>query len=364
MISLFRIAACASLAGSLLATPLSSHASHHNDAATSKKDGRINITDMYVFPSKDGRSTVMVMNVGKDAGREGPKTLHPQAFYDFTVDVDGDLREDLRWRLRFKEPAADGSQAWSVERVIGDNAAKAEPVPLGDAARFGETVALRGGGRAWVGLAGDAFAANAAQYFKLIESAKAGKSDFSVFDKPANYFAEFDVISLVIEVPNSAFAKPDLNLWGAVWANNGGSAVQVNRWGNVLTAFLFAHGNDDAEAMNTSRPLDDVKLHRQRAAERIALFVKASDSAADPQAYAEAAARALVPIVMHYKVGTPAFYGIGASNGRALGDDAFDVIMSTVFNRTINDGVRPAGMRDEFPYVPASRRLQAWPGAR
>jgi hypothetical protein len=359
-----RIGAATSLALGLLAAPSSSQASHHNDAASSKKDGRINITDMYVFPSKDGRSTVMVMNVGKDAGREGPKALHPQAFYDFTVDVDGNLREDVRWRLRFKEPGADGSQAWSVERVSGDNPAKAEPTPLAEASRFGETVALRGGGRAWVGLAGDAFAANAAQYFKLVESAKAGKSDFSVFDKPANYFAENDVISLVVEVPNGAFAKPDLNVWGAVRAINGGFPLQVNRWGNVLTAFLFAHNNDDAESMNTSRPVDDVKLHRQRAADRIALFVKASDTAADPNAYAEAAAKALVPIVMHYKVGTPAFYGLGASNGRALGDDAFDVIMSAVFNRTVNDGVRPSGMRDEFPYVPLSRRLQAWTAAR
>jgi Domain of unknown function (DUF4331) len=364
MKSLFRIGACASLVLSLSAAPLSTHASHHNDSAASKKDGRINITDMYVFASKDGRSTVMVMNVGKDAGREGPKTLHPQAFYDFTVDLDGDLREDLRWRLRFKEPAADGSQAWSVERVAGDNPAKAEPVPLADAARFGDTVSLRGGGRAWVGLAGDAFAANAAQYFKLVESAKAGKSDFSVFDKPANYFAENDVISLVIEVPNTSFAKAELNVWGAVWAINGGFPTQVNRWGNVLTAFLFAHNNDDAEAMNTSRPVDDVKLHRQRAAERIAMFVKASGTASDAKAYADAAAQALVPIVTRYKVGTPAFYGIGASNGRALGDDAFDVIMSSVFNRTINDGVRPGGIRDEFPHVPLSRRLEAWSSAR
>jgi Domain of unknown function (DUF4331) len=342
-----------------MAWPLA-HASHHNDSAASKKDGRINITDMYLFPAKDGRSTVMVMNVGKDAGRDGPKALHPQAIYEFNVDVDGDLREDVRWRLRFQEPTADGAQAWSVERVTGDNPAKVEPALLGNAQRLGETVSLRGGGRAWVGLAGDGFAANAAQYFKLVESAKAGKSDFSVFDKPVNFFAEMDVISIVIELPNSRFAKPDVNIWGAVWALNGGDPVQVNRWGNVLAAFLFAHGNDDADAMNASRPIDDVKLHRQRAAQRVELFVKASGSAVDPRAYADAVSQRLVPIVMRYRIGTPAYYGVGAINGRPLADDSFDVIMSTVFNRTINDGVRPGGIRDEFPFVPVSRRQAAW----
>jgi hypothetical protein len=359
---LFRIGATLALTATM-AWSLA-HASHHNDSAASKNDGRINITDMYLFPSKDGRSTVMVMNVGKDAGRDGPKTLHPQAIYEFDFDVDGDLREDVRWRLRFREPTSDGAQGWSVERVTGDNPAKVEPVLLGSAQRFGETVSLRGGGRAWVGLAGDAFAANASQYFKLIESAKAGNSDFSVFDKPVNFFAEMDVISLVLEVPNSSFAKPDVNAWGAVWALNGGDPLQVNRWGNVLTAFLFANGNDDADAMNASRPVDDAKLHRARAAQRLEFLVKASGSSADPAAYAEAVSKRLVPIVMRYRIGTPAFYGIGAVNGRPLADDSFDVIMSTVFNRTVNDGVRPGGIRDEFPYVPLSRRQAAWSNGR
>jgi Domain of unknown function (DUF4331) len=87
-----------------------SWASHHNDAPMAKKDSRLNLTDLYVFPSRDGKSTVFVVNVVKDAGREGAKTLNPDAVYDVAVDVDGDYVEDVRLRFRFDAVGGDGLQ--------------------------------------------------------------------------------------------------------------------------------------------------------------------------------------------------------------------------------------------------------------
>jgi Domain of unknown function (DUF4331) len=235
---------------------------------------------------------------------------------------------------------------------------------LGSAKSLGETTTLRGGGRAWAGLAGDAFVANAVGYFKLIDSVKAGKADFTPFDKPVNHFAEMDVISLVVEVPNESFRKPDLNVWASIATVSGNETTQVSRWGNVLTAFIFAGQPEDAEAMNRSQPRQDRELHRDRAAQRVAAIVKAAGTASDPHAYGQAVAARLMPMVMAYRIGTPALYGIGQLNGRALNDDAFDVIMSTVSNRSINDGVTPGRMRDEFPYVPVSRRIEPWVSGR
>jgi hypothetical protein len=338
-------------------------ASHHNDTPTAKKDSRLNLTDLYVFPSRDGKHTVMVVNVVKDAGREGAKTLHPDAVYDIAVDVDGDFVEDTRLRFRFDAPAADGTQGWSVSRIDGAAAARttlASSAVLGAAKNLGDATTLQGGGRAWAGLAGDAFVAHAVGYFKLMDSVKAGKADFSVFDKPANYFADTDVISLVVEVPNDSFKKPDLNVWASIATVQGNELTQVSRWGNVLTAFIFAGNADDAEAMNRSQPRQDRELHRARAAQRVASIVKAAGTASDPQAYGQAVANRLTPLVMPYRVGTPALYGFGQSNGRALTDDAFDVIMSTVSNRSINDGGTPGRMREDFPYVSLSRRIEPW----
>jgi hypothetical protein len=366
-LALTSIATVAGLAAPLFAFSTAAQASHHNDAPTAKKDSRLNLTDLYVFPSRDGKATVFVVNVVKDAGRDGAKHLHPDAVYDVAVDMDGDFVEDTRLRFRFDPPAADGTQSWSVSRVEGAAASSGTLVTaaaLGGAKSLGEAVTLPGGGRAWAGIAGDAFVANAAGYFKLMDSVKAGKADFTAFDKPANYFAETDVISLVVEVPNEAFKKPDLNVWASIATVSGKEITQVSRWGNVLTAFIFASQPEDAEAMNRSQPRQDRELHRARAAQRVSSIVKAAGTASDPVAYGQAVAARLMPMVMPYRVGTPAVYGIGQLNGRALSDDAFDVIMSTVSNRTINDGVTPGRMRDDFPYVPVSRRIEPWVSGR
>jgi Domain of unknown function (DUF4331) len=343
------------------------YASHHNDGPTAKKDSRLNLTDMYVFPSRDAKSTVFVVNVVKDAGRAGAKNLHPGAVYDIAIDTTGDLSSDMRLRFKFDTPAADGTQSWTVSRIDGAAAARSAVTPgtpLGAAKNLSESTALQGGGRAWVGLAGDAFVANAAGYFKFMDSVKAGKADFTIFDKPVNFFAEMDVISLVVEVPNTEFRKPDLNVWASIATVSGNETTQVSRWGNVLTAFIFAAEPEDAEAMNRNQPRQDRELHGARAAQRVAAIVKAAGTATDPQAYGQAVAARFMPMVLPYRVGTPALYGFGQLNGRALTDDAFDVIMSTVSNRTINDGGTPGRMREDFPYVPVSRRIEAWASGR
>jgi len=339
---------------------LPSQASHHNDSALAKKDSRLNLTDLYVFPTRDASSTVFVLNVVKDAGRDGAKALHPDSTYNIDIDVDGDAREDLRLQFRFDVPAADGTQAYSVWRVDTAASGKAATRQLASGQKLGDTSKLADGGRAWAGLAGDAFAANAVGYFKLLASVQTGKADFSVFDKPTNYFAEMDVISLVVEVPNTVFKKYDLKVWGSIDLKEDGPSRQVSRWGNVLTAFIFAGQGEDADAMNQSKPDQDRALHQARAAARIASIVSAAGTTTDPKAYGEMVAAKLTPIALPYKVGTPATYGIGVINGRALSDDSFDVIMSTVTNRALNDGVAPGGIRADFPYVPISRRLAPW----
>jgi hypothetical protein len=248
--------------------------------------------------------------------------------------------------------------------VDGGASAKAKDTLIASGRKLGETSTLAGGGRAWAGLAGDAFAANAVGYFKLMASVQAGKADAGVFQQPINYFAEMDVISLVVEVPNTRFRRRDVQVWGSISMQRDGQSRQVSRWGNVLTAFLFAGQPGDADAMNVSAPSEDRQLHQSRAAARIASIVKAAGTVTDPGAYGEMVAARLMPMVLPYRIGTPAAYGIGVVNGRALSDDSFDVIMSTVTNSALGDGVAPGGIRADFPYVPVSRRVEPWVSGR
>ena len=56
--------------------------------------------------------------------------------------------------------------------------------------------------------------------------------------------------------------------------------------------------------------------------------------------------------MLPYVIGTPASFDFASFNGRALGDDVMDVILTLASNTALGDGVVPdkARIRSEFPY--------------
>ena len=58
------------------------------------------------------------------------------------------------------------------------------------------------------------------------------------------------------------------------------------------------------------------------------------------------------PNTLPYKLGTPAAFEVGSFNGRALGDDAMDVMLTLAANTPIVDGLAPdrERIRTDFPY--------------
>jgi hypothetical protein len=75
-------------------------------------------------------------------------------------------------------------------------------------------------------------------------------------------------------------------------------------------------------------------------------------SAADPSAYATQLLARLCPSVLPYELDTPASFSFAAFNGRGLGDDVMDVILTLVTNTALGDGVAPDTrlIRPDFPY--------------
>jgi hypothetical protein len=61
------------------------------------------------------------------------------------------------------------------------------------------------------------------------------------------------------------------------------------------------------------------------------------------------------PDILRYEVGTPAVFGFAKRNGRALSDNAPEVMFSLVVNAALSDGLdRSAAtgtLRPDFPYV-------------
>jgi hypothetical protein len=186
---------------------------HYSGPAFSfpRGDARLDFTDLYAFPKPgDAGKSILIMNVHPSAGENPPgatttEPFAPEALYELKIDTDGDGVADIAYRARFSAferggqtatlYRADGPQAAGTDgggRVIVDGA----PVSLGSEARVTEA----GDTRFFAGWRSDPF-------FCDVEGAK-NNFQFTSDD----FFADKDVCSIVLEVPNSALGTKDVRL--------------------------------------------------------------------------------------------------------------------------------------------------------
>jgi Domain of unknown function (DUF4331) len=96
--------------------------SHHLDSPLARADVRLDITDLYVFAGQSG--TVFVMNVCTSLAGDIPTPgFHPEALYEFKIDIDDDAVEDLTLRFRFDDRDGAGLQRYTLTRLTGVDAA-------------------------------------------------------------------------------------------------------------------------------------------------------------------------------------------------------------------------------------------------
>jgi hypothetical protein len=78
-------------------------------------------------------------------------------------------------------------------------------------------------------------------------------------------------------------------------------------------------------------------------------------STADPGEYGKLIAQRLCPDTLPYELGTSAAFELASFNGRALGDDVLDVMLTLTANTPIVDGLAPdrGRIRKDFPYYGA-----------
>ena len=177
-------------------------------------DARLDLTDLYAFPKPgDVGKSILIMNVHPSAGVNpaGPTTDEPfvtEAVYELKIDTDGDAVADIAYRVRFTSDK-NGGQTGTLRRVQGAQAAG-----TGDG---GQTI-IEG---APVSTARDAHVTAAGDYRFF-----AGwRSDPFFFDTlgalnnlqftGVDFFADKDVCSIVLEVPNSALGSKKIGLWAS-----------------------------------------------------------------------------------------------------------------------------------------------------
>ena len=164
----------------------------------------------------------------------------------------------------------------------------------------------------------------------------------------SDYFAEQDVCSIVLEVPNSALSSK-MSLWVRTVASDGGKWVQADRGARSnQTPFLAGEQNADYLA---AEPAGDARF--------IPMFAHALEHTGGytPPEATQVASK-LLPDVLPYDPTRPASY---PTNGRALTDDPVDLFLPILTNgKVTQDKVGPhKDLLTVFPYVAPPHKTYA-----
>ena len=306
-------------------------------------DARLDFTDLCAFPKPgDPARSILIMNVHPSAGLSppGPTTAEPfapEALYELKIDTNGDAVADIAYRVRFASVDGRGQTA-TLRQAEGAEAAgtgeggriivQLAPVSMGREARVTEA----GGHRFFAGWRSDPF------FF----DAPGAVNNFQF--EGADFFADKDVCSIVLEAPNSVLGTKEVGLWARTLIPAKGAAgswVQADRGARPSqTPFL---SGDQNEAYRAGEPKDDARF--------VALFAHALEHAGG---YAPKEARrvagTLLPDLMRYDPARPASF---PANGRALADDVSDYFLAILTNgKVTSDKVGPhSDLIADFPYL-------------
>jgi hypothetical protein len=319
--------------------------SHHYsgpDFTCPHDDARLDFCDLFAFPKpEDSSRSILVMDIHPSVSVNPERTTSaepfaPEALYELKIDTDRDAVADIAYRVRFS-PSENGAQSATVRRVEGS-----------DAARMGE------GGQAIiedapVSMGSDAQVTEAGDY-----SFFAGwRSDPFFFDAGGalndfqftgeDFFADKDVCSIVLEVPNSELGDGGVGLWQrTLIPADGGGWVQVDRGAHTQQVTFLTPNEEKMEYLG-GEPADDARF-----VDSIAHVLEHAGGYAPEEA--RQLAEPKLPDILPYDPTQPVAY---PDNGRLFTDDVVDPLLALLTNgKVTGDGVGPHDdFLSEFPYL-------------
>jgi hypothetical protein len=303
-------------------------------------DARLDLTDVYAFPKPDNAAkSILIMNVHPSSTVIEPKPtteepFSPDALYELRIDTNGDFVADIAYQIRFSRLAS-GDQVATLRHVEGARANGTDD----DGQIIVDQAPVSTGREALITENGDYrfFAGWRSEPFFFDTLGALNNLQFTGSD----FFADKNVCSIVLEIPNSALGSKPVGLWARILARVNGKWVQVERGARPQQA-VFLPG-PEKEAYLAAEPSDDARF--------IAVFAHALEHTGG-YAPSEAArvAGSLLPDILNYDSTRPASF---PGNGRTLTDDAADTFMAVLTNDKITgDGVGPHDdLLGEFPYV-------------
>lgn len=309
-------------------------------------DARFDFCDLYAFPKPDdvGKS-ILIMNVhpssslSVDLSNLNPPELTtsvpfaPDAIYELKIDTNGDSVADVTYRMVFS-PLTSVGQTATLRLITGSQAAVAEGE--GEVIVEGAAVSLDGeatiaegaGHRLFVGWRSDPF------FFDP-------PGAFNGFNFSKDWFADKDVCSIVLEVPNSVFGSGKVALWARTMVSASGGWVQVDRGASAAQSVFLT--NDKRDAYLAADPLDDANF--------IHTFAHSLEHTGGyGHGDAQRVAKSLLPDVLPFDHTQAASY---PHNGRTLTDDVMGGFLAILTNgKVTTHGLSPHDdLLVDFPYV-------------
>ncbi len=289
-------------------------------------DARLDLTDICAFPAPNRVDrSILIMNVHPSSTviRPGPTTVEPfapNALYKLRIDTDGDMHADISYQIQFSRS------------VGGGQTAKLICVHNADMPESSEIIFTN----VQFSMKADAIIAQNGEY----RFSAGWRSESFFFDTlgvlndlrftGSDSFADKNVCSIVLEVPNSVLDMKTVNLRGRILANVDGKWVQAERGARPQQA-VFLPG-PDRDAYLSAEPADDERF--------IPIFAHALEHTGGyAPADAMRVAGTLLPDVMIFDPTRPASF---PDNGRALTDDAADVFLAS--SRTEKSPERALGL--------------------
>ncbi|SIQ91391.1 DUF4331 family protein [Micromonospora avicenniae] len=336
--------------------------SHHLDTPHAAQSGQLYLNDLFVFDGE--RGTVFVMDVNSSVTRADIKRgFHAEARYEFKVHFNGAELEELTYRLAFGEPDGQGKQALTLHALTAAEAR--DDAATGTLLVEGRTGEMIEGNylRVWAGRIADPFYIDLGQLATVNDAFKNGAElDRSAWrpENAQNTFAGTTVESIVLEISRDEPLLRDgmrIGVWcRTMLATDAGGWRQINRAGHpMMWPIFWPTDTDFSNPANVRHPCDDLRADGEEIASAVARVVAANGTAPDPKAYGWSVAREVYPDLLSYEVGTPANYGFATRNGRAIADNAPEVMFSMVLNTGISSGLgadaAEQARSDTFPYV-------------
>ena len=385
-------------------------ASDHADTAENASRPGADISDVFIFPSSESKKdVVLVMNVRPLIPRGQGKSFSfdPDVLYQFKIDTSGDSVEDLVVQVKFSgtgknqkilvagpaRPSRTGTVANLLPNftTLGVINQQYTVVRLADPRRSTLPPTVINGGepgskglgafpstfqamRVFAGAREDPFFFDLERFTlnqadgifpdrrtplepplprtddKTIPNPNAPQSaSFRSSNEARDFLKDFNVLSIVVELPRAALGGGVIRLWETTSpSSGGGNFTQQDRLARpVVNEALATVSNNRHKINNRNNPTDDPS----QLANDIESFL--TFPANRSRAIKDVIKAVLVPDVMIADLsqsGPASYLGVetngatgGKFGGRALSDDVVDISLGIVFGTTISDlGLAPA----------------------